>query len=84
MIAALLFDLYETLVSESGLHPARASSLAAALGLDAFRAEWRKCGGRASSGESNGHQLDTTGGEVISFAPAKVLKTQCAPVAQLD
>lgn len=44
MIAAVLFDLYETLITESGLHPTRASSLAAALGLeeDAYRAEWRK------------------------------------------
>jgi hypothetical protein len=32
----------------------------------------------------DGHHMDTTGGEVISFLPAKVLKTQSAPVAQLD
>lgn len=43
MIAAVLIDLYETLISESGLHPTRASSLAASLGLDerAYRAEWK-------------------------------------------
>ncbi len=33
---------------------------------------------------SDGHHMDTTGGKVISYAPAKVLKTQCAPVAQMD
>jgi HAD superfamily hydrolase (TIGR01509 family) len=43
MIAAVLFDLFETLVSESETRPARASSLGEALGLDpvAFRTEWK-------------------------------------------
>jgi putative hydrolase of the HAD superfamily len=40
---AVLFDLYETLVTEQGSAPARASSLGPRLGLDAkaFRAAWR-------------------------------------------
>ncbi len=44
MIAAVLFDLYETLITESAIRPARASSLAATLGLEenAYRAEWKK------------------------------------------
>src|SRR3954471_11663335 len=43
MIAAVLFDLYETLITESGSCPTRASTLAARLGIDesAYRAEWR-------------------------------------------
>ncbi len=43
MIAAILFDLYETLVTERGTAPTRASSLGQRLGLDgtAFLRLWR-------------------------------------------
>ncbi len=43
MIRAVLFDLYETLITESHVAPTRASSLADALGLErqAYRAEWK-------------------------------------------
>ena len=43
VIPALLFDLYETLVTERGTTPARAGSLGERLGLDpaAFRKAWR-------------------------------------------
>ena len=43
MIAAVVFDLYETLVTEANIRPTRASSLAPVLGLDdkAYRVEWR-------------------------------------------
>jgi HAD superfamily hydrolase (TIGR01549 family) len=43
MINAVLFDLFETLITESDLQPTRASSLAAALGLEnqAYRREWK-------------------------------------------
>ena len=43
MIKAVLFDLYETLITESHVAPTRASSLADALGLErqAYRAEWK-------------------------------------------
>lgn len=53
MIAAAIFDLYETLITESGLRPTRASSLAPALGLDehAYRAEWKKRRPRIVRGE---------------------------------
>jgi len=42
MITAVLFDLFETLITESGIQPTRASSLATVLGLenDAYRKEW--------------------------------------------
>jgi HAD superfamily hydrolase (TIGR01549 family) len=44
MITAVLFDLFETLVTESEIQPTRASSLATTLGLDedAYRKEWKK------------------------------------------
>ncbi len=53
MIAAVLFDLYETLITESAIRPARASSLAATLGLEenAYRAEWKKRRPRIVRGE---------------------------------
>ena len=43
MITAVLFDLFETLITESGVQPTRASSLATTLGLekDAYRKEWK-------------------------------------------
>ena len=43
MIKAVLFDLYETLITESHAAPTRASSLAPALGLErqAYRAAWK-------------------------------------------
>src|SRR5687767_13664721 len=43
MIRAVLFDLFETLITESGLRPTRASSLAAVLGLEdkAYRRQWK-------------------------------------------
>jgi len=34
MISAVLFDLYETLITESVIRPTRASSLAPTLGLE--------------------------------------------------
>jgi HAD superfamily hydrolase (TIGR01509 family) len=44
MIKAVLFDLFETLITESRIRPTRAASLAATLGLEehAYRAEWKK------------------------------------------
>ena len=43
MIKAVLFDLYETLITESHVAPTRASSLAHVFGLErqAYRAEWK-------------------------------------------
>ena len=43
MITAVLFDLFETLITESAIQPTRASSLAAALGVesDAYREAWK-------------------------------------------
>src|ERR1700747_1477566 len=43
MIQAVLFDLFETLVTESGTSMRRASSLAVRLGVDqgAYKQEWR-------------------------------------------
>ncbi len=43
MVRAILFDLFETLITESGALPTRASSLGPGLGCErqAFRVEWR-------------------------------------------
>jgi putative hydrolase of the HAD superfamily len=43
MINAVLFDLFETLITESQFRPTRASTLGPALGLerDAYRKEWK-------------------------------------------
>jgi len=43
MINAVLFDLFETLITELAVKPTRASSLAQALGLEneAYRREWK-------------------------------------------
>jgi len=43
MVRAVLFDLFETLITESRTPPTRASTAGSALGLEskAFRAEWK-------------------------------------------
>ena len=43
MIRTVLFDLFETLITESKVRPTRAGSLGPTLGLDeeAYRAEWK-------------------------------------------
>lgn len=53
MIAALLFDLYETLVTERDRTPVRAASLGERLGLDAaaFRQTWKPARDRIVRGE---------------------------------
>jgi putative hydrolase of the HAD superfamily len=53
MIAAVLFDLYETLVTERHAAPGRASSLGERLGLDAaaFRRAWKPQRSRVIRGQ---------------------------------
>lgn len=53
MIAGVLFDLYETLVTERHATPARASSLGERLGLDAvaFRKAWKRQRARIIRGQ---------------------------------
>ena len=53
MIAGVLFDLYETLVTERHAAPARASSLGERLGLDeaAFRKAWKPQRTRITRGQ---------------------------------
>jgi putative hydrolase of the HAD superfamily len=53
MISAVLFDLFETLITESRIRPTRASSLGPALGLEpeAFRVEWKARRPRVVLGE---------------------------------
>jgi putative hydrolase of the HAD superfamily len=53
MISAVLFDLFETLITESAVQPTRASSLAQALGLknEDYRREWKARRPRVVVGE---------------------------------
>lgn len=53
MVKGVLFDLYETLVTERGTSPVRASSLGPRLGLDptAFRHAWKSQRPRVIRGE---------------------------------
>jgi putative hydrolase of the HAD superfamily len=66
MIHAVLFDLYETLITEAPVAPTRASSLFAPLGLErqAYRAEWKARRPRIVVGE-------------LSFADALAEISQC-------
>ena len=68
MVRAVLFDLFETLVTESRNRPPGVSSLAAEFGCEgaAFRAEWRKrrphvTTGRLSFGDALGAIASTLG-----------------------
>jgi HAD superfamily hydrolase (TIGR01509 family) len=53
MIEAVVFDLYETLITETHAQPTRASSLGPALGLDpkTYRPEWKARRPRIVTGE---------------------------------
>lgn len=53
MVSAVLFDLYETLITESGIQPTRASSLAVTLELEkeAYRRAWKARRPRVVRGE---------------------------------
>jgi putative hydrolase of the HAD superfamily len=53
VITTVVFDLYETLITESVIRPTRASSLASTLGLDhdAYRREWKARRPRVVRGE---------------------------------
>jgi putative hydrolase of the HAD superfamily len=71
MIEAVLFDLYETLITESGLRPTRASSLAASLGLDdgAYRTEWKARRPRITRGQISLAQALAEISETLSGRP---------------
>ena len=71
MIKAVLFDLFETLITESHYAPTRASSLAPALGLErqAYRPAWKARRPRIVVGE-------------LSFADALTQISQHAGLAR--
>ena len=75
MIRAVLFDLFETLITESQAPPTRASLLGETLGLngEAFRAEWkarrpRVVLGQLSFGEALTQISSTLAGRVDTAA----------------
>jgi HAD superfamily hydrolase (TIGR01509 family) len=61
MVKAVVFDLFETLVTESGTQPTRASRLGGALGLEdaAFRVEWKARRPRIVLGHLSFHEALT-------------------------
>lgn len=81
MIKAILFDLYETLVTERGTTPVRASSLGDALGLDptAFRPIWKKLRFRVVRGElSFARALTDIGVQLGIAVDPSVVREICA------
>jgi putative hydrolase of the HAD superfamily len=80
MIKAILFDLYETLITESRITPTRASSLAAALGLERERycAEWKVRRPRVVVGElSFAEALTEISQTLIGTVDAAVVEQIC-------
>ena len=95
MIDVVLFDLYETLITESGLRPTRASSLAASLGLEpcAYRTEWKQRRPRITRGEMSFAEAltdisQTLGGRVdggtVSGICEQRLREKAAAYARID
>ena len=81
MIKAILFDLYETLVTEQGTTPVRASSLGEALGLapTAFRPIWKKLRYRVVRGElSFARGLTEVGAQLGVAVDPAVIRGICA------
>jgi HAD superfamily hydrolase (TIGR01509 family) len=75
MVRAVVFDLFETLVTELGTQPTRVSSIGAALGLEreAFRTEWKAArlhvvSGRLSFGGALTQISRTLAGRVDTIA----------------
>ncbi len=95
MVKAVLFDLFETLITESPVQPTRASSLGNALGLlpEAFRVEWktrrpRVVLGHLGFGEALTEISRTLTGTVDTTAVQRVceqrVREKAAAFAQLD
>jgi len=81
MMTAVLFDLYETLVTERGTNPVRASTLGPRLGLDpgAFRTAWRSRRPRVLRGQlSFAGALTDVGTELGQPIDPAVVQELCA------
>src|SRR5262245_19132176 len=80
MIRAILFDLYETLVTENGLDVPRAARLGKTLGLDAaaFRDEWHRERPRIVRGRLSFREaLLEIGGRLNAFVDPGVVDRVC-------
>jgi len=80
MIRAVLFDLFETLITESQAPPTRASLLRETLGLngEAFRAEWKARRPRVVLGQlSFGEALAEISKAVTGFVDASAVQRAC-------
>jgi HAD superfamily hydrolase (TIGR01509 family) len=95
MIRAVLFDLFETLITESRFPPTRASRLGEALGLEpeAFRAEWKArrplvIVGQLSFGEALTEISMTLAGSVNAAAVQRVceqrIREKAIAFAEID
>jgi putative hydrolase of the HAD superfamily len=83
MVRAILFDLFETLITESGAAPTRASSLGSELGCEreAFRVEWRAVRphvkvGRLSFRQALGDIAKKLGGHADDATVQRLLDTR--------
>lgn len=95
MVRAVLFDLFETLVTEVSVQPTRASRLGAALGLppEPFRSEWkarrpRVMLGAIGFGEALAEIFQTLSGTVDPVAIERVcqqrMREKAAAFARID
>jgi FMN phosphatase YigB (HAD superfamily) len=85
MLTAVLFDLYETLVTEGGANPVRASSLGPRLGLDAvaFRKLWKLQRSRVIRGQLPfADALIEVGGELNQQFDPVVVHSLCVERAR--
>ena len=85
MATAVLFDLYETLVTERGLQPTRAGSLGATLGLNPaqYRARWKALRPLVIRGERSLEQtLLDIGSELGVAVNPDTVRRVCAQRAQ--
>jgi putative hydrolase of the HAD superfamily len=90
MVKAILFDLFETLITESGSVPTRASSLGPDLGCEreAFRIEWRAVRphvkvGRLSFREALGNIATRLGGHGDPAVVQRLLDARMREKAEL-
>jgi FMN phosphatase YigB (HAD superfamily) len=95
MVQAILFDLFETLITESRDPPSGVSSLATEFGCarEAFRAEWRArrpavTAGRLRFRQAIGDIVATLGGRADEAALQRIcddrVRAKARPFAQID
>ena len=76
---AILFDLYETLITESGSRPEGVSSLAPALGCEraAFRIRWKALRPAVTVGQLRSARRFATSRPALAARPTMALCSAC-------